>query len=71
MFDVRIASKTHVRHYSAETRSDIGWEIRVEEDRSVCERKVYEDWHRLERSVARMQREVEALIRNGWTRVSC
>lgn len=70
MFDVRIASKTRVLHYSAETREDIGWEVKVEEDCAVRQRKVYEDWHRVERSVARMEREVATLLRCGWTRLS-
>lgn len=70
MFDVRIASKTHVRHYSAQTRLDMGWEVKVEEDRAVCQRAVYEDWHRVERCVARMEREVEALLQSGWSRLS-
>lgn len=71
MFDVRITSNTHVRHYHAECRDDVGWAVRVEDDRSVCQRRVYEDWHRFERRVARMEREVEVLLRQGWTRVSC
>jgi hypothetical protein len=67
MFDVNIASAGHVRHYSVVLAGAAGWEAKVEEDRAVCWRETYEDWHRVERTLARVQQEVSELVRSGWT----
>jgi len=67
MFDVNIVSAGHVRHYSVVLTREAGWEAKVEEDRAVCWRETYEDWHRVERTLARVRQEVSDLVGRGWT----
>lgn len=67
MFDLNLASAGHVRHYTVVRASESGWEVRVDEDRAVRWRETYEDWHRVERSLARLKREVSDLLARGWT----
>ena len=67
MFNLNLVSAGHIRHYSIVLAGAAGWEARLEEDRAVRWRETYEDWHRVERTLARLEREVEGLIEQGWT----
>lgn len=67
MFDLNLASAGHVRHYTVVLAGEAGWEVRVEEDRAVRWSETYADWHRVERSLARLKREVSELLARGWT----
>ena len=67
MFDLNLASAGHVRHYTVVLAGEAGWEVRVEEDRAVRSSDTYEDWHRVERSLARVKREISELLARGWT----
>ena len=67
MFDLNIVSHGSVRHYSVALAGVGGWEVTLEEDRSVRWRETCADWHRVERAVARVQREVSELLERGWT----
>ena len=66
MFDVNLVSSTHERHYSVSLTGSSGWEARLEEDRSVSWRETHADWHRMERTLARVRREVSDLLERGW-----
>jgi hypothetical protein len=66
MFDVNVVSADRERHYSVAPAGAAGWEIKVEEDRSIRSREIYDDWHRVERMIARLQREVSELLDSGW-----
>ena len=39
-------------HRVVVTRSDRGWDVRVEKDNAVVRRATYTDWHRVERAVS-------------------
>jgi len=67
MFDMNVICADRLRHYSISSAGDEGWEARLEEDRTVRWRETYDDWHRVERTLARMQREVSELLERGWT----
>ena len=67
MFDLNVVSAGRVRHYSVALTGAAGWEVRIEEGRAVEWRETYEDWHRVERSLARVKREVSDLLAHGWT----
>jgi hypothetical protein len=67
MFDVNLASPGCVRHYSIVFAGDAGWEAKFEENSTVRWRATYEDWHRVERTLARLRREVADLLARGWT----
>ncbi len=67
MLNISVASASHVRRYSVERNRRGGWEVSLEEDATVRWREIYEDWHRVERTIAKIRREVEALVDRGWT----
>ena len=46
--------------------SAAGWEVLVEQDREVVRRSQYSDWHRVERAVGLLEREVKELESQGW-----
>jgi hypothetical protein len=67
MLDLNLVSANCVRHYSVTLTGEAGWEAKTEEGTHVLWRETYEDWHRVERTVARLEREVSELLTNGWT----
>jgi len=67
MLDVNVVYPGRVRHYSVALSGLDGWEVTVEENRRVQWREVLEDWHRVERTLDRVRREVEDLLDDGWT----
>ena len=67
MFDVNVVSANSLRHYSIAPASAAGWEAKLEENHAVRWREIYEDWHRVERMLARMRQEVSELVEQGWT----
>ncbi len=66
MFDMHLRKADHVRRYTISHSVAAGWEVRLEEDRTVRRYLCYQDWHRVERAVALFQREVLALTAQGW-----
>ncbi len=67
MFSLNVVSEGRVRRYSITLAGSAGWEVKLEENTALCWREVYEDWHRVERSRARVQREISELLSHGWT----
>ena len=43
-----------------------GWELRVTEDRALVKRTYFSDWHRVERAMGALEREMSELISKGW-----
>ena len=66
MFDLCLRSADHVRRYSIASAPSSGWEVRLEEDRTVRRSDQYSDWHRVERALALFEREVLDLRAKGW-----
>ena len=66
MFAVRLRHSDHVRLYFVSDRSDAGWEVRQEDDRTVTKQVWYRDWHRVERMRELFRREVDDLTSQGW-----
>ena len=66
-FSVSLHRAEHTRHYSIEPQSGSGWEVKLEEDRAVCHRAFYRDWHRVERALEAFRLEVRNLMSRGWT----
>jgi len=66
MFDFRLRRQDHVRQYSISPSGVEGWEVRLEEDRTLRRLDRYRDWHRVERALAAFEREVEELRAQGW-----
>jgi hypothetical protein len=66
MFARRLRRADHIRHYSISPSGREGWEVRLEEDRTLRRLDHYHDWHRVERALASFEREVEELRAQGW-----
>lgn len=66
MFARRLRHHDHTRDYSICPAGPGGWEVRLEEDRTLRRLDHYRDWHRVERALASFEREVEELTARGW-----
>lgn len=67
MLDVNLVSAGRTRHYSVVLADAGGWEVTVEENRSVQWHETLGDWHRVERTMTRLRHEVDDLLDQGWT----
>lgn len=66
MFSKTLTHAGHVRHFVVRAKHASGWEVRIEQDREVVSQAQYRDWHRLERALDRIEREVGELVAQGW-----
>jgi len=66
MFVRSLRHHDHTRDYSISPAGSAGWEVRLEEDRTLRRLDHYRDWHRVERVQASFEREVEELKAQGW-----
>jgi hypothetical protein len=66
MFSKTLTQAGHVRRFVVSTRPASGWEVRIEQDREVVRQAAYRDWHRLERAMGAIEREVRELVSQGW-----
>lgn len=66
MFSIQLRQAEHTRHYSIHFVARSGWELRLEEDNQLTRQTRYHDWHRVERMLGVMQREVSELMGRGW-----
>jgi hypothetical protein len=56
----------HTRSFVVSPSIPTGWEVRVEHDSEVVRQSRYTDWHRVERAVSAIEREVRRLQSRGW-----
>jgi len=66
MFSMSLRRAGHVREYSVSERGGAGWEVKLEEDRTLTRHVWYQDWHRVERTLAMFRQEVADLKAQGW-----
>ena len=66
MYALSLRHADHVREYSIRQIGPSGWEVRLEEDRTIRRLAHYTDWHRVERAQAMFEREVSQLAASGW-----
>jgi hypothetical protein len=70
-FLILVALRSDVRKGCSATRAPIaplnhaGWEVTLEREGERT-RHVYDDWHRVERALARFELEVNQLREQGW-----
>jgi hypothetical protein len=64
MFSISLHHAEHVRRYAVHATPS-GWEVICEQDSQLTTRH-YEDWHRVERTVAVFKWEVSELTASGW-----
>lgn len=70
MFVKTLKQAEHTRSFFVTAREAEGWEVSIEQDSRVIKRSQYSDWHRLERAVDAIRREIAALEDQGWHGVS-
>ena len=68
MFSRELSHSGHTRRFIVNALHAEGWEVRVELDDRVERQTRYTDWHRVERALGAMEREVAALESRGWHR---
>ena len=66
MFSKELRQAGHRRLFEVSTLRPNGWEVRVVEDSEVVRRASYSDWHRVERAINAMEREMSQLEAAGW-----
>jgi hypothetical protein len=66
MFAKELKQAGHTRRFSISDAGSEGWEVRVEQDSEVVRRVCYTDWHRVERAVLLLSRQVSELEDKGW-----
>jgi hypothetical protein len=66
MFSKELTLAGHTRRYVVDTLGSNGWELRVTQDLDVVRRTCYSDWHRVERAIGTLEREVSNLEAQGW-----
>ena len=66
MFSKTLTQAGHVRRFTVSARRASGWEVRIEQDREIVRQAQYRDWHRLERAMDAIEREVHDLVAQGW-----
>jgi hypothetical protein len=69
MFSMTLRAADKVREYSVSPLQEAGWEVVLSENRTVCYRIVYRDWHRVERAVSMFRLEASQLMACGWEEV--
>lgn len=66
MFSRELTFGGHTRTFMVNALLSSGWEVRVEQDSDLVRSTRYFDWHRVERAISAMEREVSKLEAEGW-----
>jgi hypothetical protein len=67
MFSRQLIHAGRTRSFVVSSLQSDGWEVRVEEDGRLLRGVRYTDWHRVERALAALEREMDVLKDHGWT----
>ena len=66
MFSRTLTQAGHIRRFTVNVRRTMGWELRIEQDSQIVRQARYTDWHRVERAIGAIEREVGELEAQGW-----
>ena len=66
MFAKELTQAGHTRRFTITETGGLGWEVREEQDSRIVRQIRYTDWHRVERALWVMSRQVTALEQEGW-----
>ena len=66
MFSKTLTQAGHTRRFDVTARQSDGWEVRIEQDSQVVRQVLYTDWHRVERAMNSIERQVGDLEAQGW-----
>ena len=66
MFSREVTLADHSRRFTVAPSDGGGWELSVMQDRAVVRRSFFTDWHRVERAMNAIEREMSELMSKGW-----
>ena len=66
MYSIALRHDEHTRKYRVTPGQQSGWELTMTEDLKPAKTVKYQDWHRVERAVARFTRQIAELRQQGW-----
>ena len=66
MFLKTLTFHGRTRSFIVDALAASGWEVRIEQDSTILRRTRYSDWHRVERAVDAIEREMSELEAQGW-----
>ena len=66
MFAKELTHAGHTCRFMVSDHGVNGWEVLVEKDSRIVRRVLYTDWHRVERALSVMSRQVSELVESGW-----
>jgi hypothetical protein len=66
IFQKTLVRASESRTFQIEHVADAGWQTRVVANGCVAHQQERREWHRVERDLARLMREIEGLRRQGW-----
>jgi hypothetical protein len=67
MFSKQLTRSGQNRRFTINQDADgDGWEVRIEQDDAVVQQARYRDWHRVERALTLIARDVSELEALGW-----
>ena len=66
MFFREFTLADHSRRFTVAPAAIGGWELCITEDRALIKRTYFSDWHRVERAMTALEREMSELISKGW-----
>jgi hypothetical protein len=66
MFSIVLRNDAFTRRYSISQHSESGWEVVLEREGQQPHHVFYQDWHRVERTLAMFRLEVSELTARGW-----
>ena len=69
MLSIVLRKAEHTRRYFVSALSDAGWEVKLEREGELTRHIYYRDWHRVERALAIVRREVSELTARGWQEI--
>jgi hypothetical protein len=68
MFSIMLRKAEQTRRYSISSLGKSGWEVTLERE-GETRHVFYDDWHRVERTLAMFQLEVSELTEHGWQQI--
>jgi len=66
VFSRRLRLGEHFRLFTVDMDPRVGWRVVDEEDAASIRQRTFDDWHRVERAIARFAFEASRLLREGW-----
>jgi len=70
MYQSAFRHHQQTRQFTIRYTERFGWEVIDQTDARIVRRAVYKDWHRVERALALIRTEEEALEKRGWQKTA-